>query len=261
MRRAKRRSSRASSTTNSGRSPQRSTRIPVVSDRHRADLPDRPHSAAAPARSIAVDGFAVTPLELGTHPGTHAHGPSHSIEGGAAINEIDPPRLMGPARILRVSAGDGEMIGVAALEDQLRAWAGERIALVRTGWDVHWGTPLMLPHPARSVELADALLALGVGVLGVDTRSPDPSDRAAGKAMVAADATVHERSLGVGGLIIVNLRGLGRRAGGDVRVHGAAAAARWARRVAGSGSRSSARAQVDGSLMRTVDPPAKSPTC
>jgi len=172
--------------------------------------PGDPEVATAPATSIAVDGFAVTALELGTHSGTHVDAPSHSIEGGAAIDEIDPARLMGRARILRVSVGDGETIGVAALEDQLRAWGGERIALVHTGWDAHWGAPRMLQHPAVSIELADALLALGVDVLGVDTLSPDHSDMAAGEARDEPPTLpVHERWLGAGGLIIENLRGLG----------------------------------------------------
>ncbi|MGC5076634.1 cyclase family protein [Agrococcus sp. DT81.2] len=172
--------------------------------------PGDPEVATAPATSIATDGFAVTALELGTHSGTHVDAPSHSIEGGAAIDEIDPARLIGRARILRVSAGDDEMIGVAALEDQLRAWDGERIALVHTGWDAHWGTVRMLQHPAVSVELADALLALGVDVLGVDTLSPDLSDTASGDARdEPASLPVHERWLGAGGLIIENLRGLG----------------------------------------------------
>lgn len=172
--------------------------------------PGDPEVATAPATSIAVDGFGVTALQLGTHSGTHVDAPSHSIEGGVAIDEIDPARLMGRARILRVSAGDGEMIGVAALEDQLRAWDGERIALVHTGWDAHWGASRMLQHPAVSVELADALLALGVDVLGVDTLSPDLSDTASGDARdEPASLAVHERWLGTGGLIIENLRGLG----------------------------------------------------
>jgi kynurenine formamidase len=172
--------------------------------------PGDPEVATAPATTIAVDGFAVTALQLGTHSGTHVDAPSHSIEGGAAIDEINPARLMGRARILRVSASDGEAIGVAALDDQLRGWDGERIALVHTGWDAHWGTPRMLQHPAVSVDLADALLALGVEVLGVDTLSPDPSDMAAGDARAELSSLpVHERWLGAGGLIIENLRGLG----------------------------------------------------
>lgn len=171
--------------------------------------PGDPEVATAPATSIAMDGFAVTALELGTHSGTHVDAPSHSIEGGTAIDEIDPARLMGRARVLRVSVGDGETIGVAGLEEQLRAWDGERIALVQTGWDARWGTSRMLQHPAVSIELADALLALGVDVLGVDTLSPDLSDLASGDSTdEPASLPVHERWLGEGGLIIENLRGL-----------------------------------------------------
>ncbi|WP_413317133.1 cyclase family protein [Agrococcus sp. 1P02AA] len=172
--------------------------------------PGDPEVATAPATSIAVDGFAVTALQLGTHSGTHVDAPSHSIEGGAVIDEIDPARLVGRARILRVAASDGETIGAAALEQQLAAWDNERIALVHTGWDAHWGTARMLQHPSVSLELADALLALGVDVLGVDTLSPDLSDMAAGEARDEPPTlAVHERWLGAGGLIIENLRGLG----------------------------------------------------
>lgn len=172
--------------------------------------PGDPEVATAPATTIAVDGFAVTALALGTHSGTHVDAPSHSIAGGAAIDEIDPARLMGPARILRVSVGDGATIALADVASQLRDWDGERIALVHTGWDAHWGTPRMLRHPAVSVEVADALLGLGVEVLGVDTLSPDASDIADGAgAGEPAVLPVHERWLGAGGLIIENLRALG----------------------------------------------------
>jgi len=128
--------------------------------------PGDPEVATAPATSIATDGFAVTALQLGTHSGTHVDAPSHSIEGGDAIDEIDPARLMGRARILRVSVRDGEMIGVTGGEIKLRAWDGERIALVHTGWDAHWGTPRMLQHPAVSVELADARTSTSSGSIG-----------------------------------------------------------------------------------------------
>lgn len=171
--------------------------------------PGDPEVATSPATTLEADGFAVTALQLGSHSGTHVDAPSHSIAGGAAIDQIDPARLMGPARILRVTATDGETIGVDGLDEQLCAWDGERIALVHTGWDAHWGTDRMLQHPAVSVELADALLALGVDVLGVDTLSPDSSepgdkDTTDGPAVLP----VHDRWLGAGGLIIENLRGL-----------------------------------------------------
>ena len=172
--------------------------------------PGDPEVAATPVATIAAHGFAVTALRLGTHSGTHVDAPSHAVEGGAAIDAIDPGRLIGPARILRVTAGDGEPIGVAGLEPQLAAWSGERIALVHTGWDAHWGTPRMLRHPAVSIELADALLGLGVDVLGVDTLSPDLLQYASGSgAGGPAALPAHARWLGAGGLIIENLRGLG----------------------------------------------------
>ena len=72
----------------------------------------------------------------------------------------------------------------------------------------------MLAMGAISIELADALLALGVDVLGIDTLGPDPSSAAPGGGTgERARLPLHERWLGAGGLIIENLRGLGEAPG------------------------------------------------
>ena len=166
--------------------------------------PGDPGVATEPATSIAADGVAVTALRLGSHSGTHVDAPSHSVEGGDAVDAVALERLWGRARVLRAEVGEARPIAVADVADQLAAWDGERIALVATGWDAHWGTARMLAHPSVAPELADALLDLGVDVLGVDTLSPDPT----GAGGAPAAFPVHDRWLGAGGLIIENLRGL-----------------------------------------------------
>lgn len=167
--------------------------------------PGDPEVDAEPALTLAEHGVAVTALWLGSHSGTHADAPSHSVAGGAPIDAVALERLWGPARVLRASAADDEQVALAAVEAQLDDWSGERIALLATGWDAHWGTARMLRHPSVAPELADALLALGVDVLGVDALSPDPT----GADGAPTAFPVHERWLGSGGLILENLRGLG----------------------------------------------------
>lgn len=167
--------------------------------------PGDPAVRIEPALTIAADGVAVARLDLGSHTGTHIDAPAHLIAGGRTVDEIPLDLLMGPAAVLHCAAGPRSTIGIAAATADGERQLDERlpeIVCLSTGWDRHFGTPLMTEHPAVSLDLARELWERGARVLGVDTLSPDLTE-GSGAAM-----PVHEFWLGRDGVIVENLRGL-----------------------------------------------------
>ncbi|MCH8563940.1 cyclase family protein [Nesterenkonia sp. LB17] len=167
-------------------------------------FPGDPQVSIQPAATVAVDGFEVHALHLGTHSGTHVDAPAHVIPGGHTVDAIDVEDLIGEAMVLR--AGElsaGATVTLESVADQLAGGLGDaRIVLVATGWDRHWSSERYLDHPVLEPTLAEHLLELGARVIGVDTLNPD-STRAADQGL-----PVHDIVLGKGRLIIENLRQL-----------------------------------------------------
>lgn len=167
-------------------------------------------------------------LSLGTHTGTHIDAPFHFFPSGQKLHEIPLSRFVGRAAVLDVRrlARDRGMIswadmtndGTSALMATALSRIGSRtdgkadIALLWTGWDVHWGTPTYFAHPYFSRDVATALYDLGAKIIGVDVLSPDetPADE---NAKTEHGWGMHEVLLGHGVLICENLKGLGELTG------------------------------------------------
>jgi len=77
------------------------------------------------------------------------------------------------------------------------------IVLFLTGWPRFWCKPQYRSHPSLDSQVAHALVANGIGVIGVDAMSPDemPED---GEAVL----DVHNIISGGGGIIAENLTNL-----------------------------------------------------
>lgn len=171
-------------------------------------FPGDPEVSIEQAADFVSDGFEVHALRLGSHTGTHVDAPSHTTPEGDAIDAIAVDRLVGSAIVLRATGLDACAViephhvrqGLAAI-----AASGAAIALVHTGWDAWFDAERALRHPVVSPALADALVDLGVDVLGVDTLNPDPTMQTH-----AVSLPVHDRFLGSGRLIVENLCGLER---------------------------------------------------
>lgn len=180
-------------------------RIVDLSHRLRTGMtvfPGDPEVRIAHAATIAEDGVSVLDLHLGTHTGTHIDAPSHVVDGAATIDTVDLRRLVGPARVISVSGkAPRSRIPVDDVSDQLRLVRPEEIVLFRTGWSEHFGDPVYLDHPTLDAGIATALLDAGVGVMGIDTLSPDETQAEDFHPALA----FHDAFLGAGGLIIENL--------------------------------------------------------
>ncbi|MEM0129327.1 MAG: cyclase family protein [Thermoplasmata archaeon] len=162
-----------------------------------AAFPGDPLFAGEPVRSLARgDGYNVSRISLGTHAGTHVDPPVHFLEGGDPIDRVDLRRLNGPCRVLRIPDGV-ERIGPAHLASVPR---GTRRLLLRTRNSRRWEeSPSFFPdYTALSPEGAQALLARGVDLIGIDSLSieRDPS----------GTFPVHHAVLGGGALILEGLR-------------------------------------------------------
>ena len=165
--------------------------------------PGDPEVTVTTVATVARDGYQVASLHAGSHTGTHLDAPLHSILGGDSVDGIDLARLVGPARIVECGSLDPHaVIRWEAVADQLQDLDGIAMVLFRTGWSEFFGSPRYLEHPVLAVDVAEALLAAGITVVGVDTLNPDSTLRNDG---VLAFHTVF---LGAGGVIVENLTNL-----------------------------------------------------
>ncbi|KIJ66057.1 hypothetical protein HYDPIDRAFT_72307, partial [Hydnomerulius pinastri MD-312] len=172
-------------------------------------------------------------VTLSTHTGTHIDAPFHFFPSGQKLHEIELERFVGRAVVLNVTQLAKERMKIewedlascganmAGCLSQIgpRAEGKADIVLLRTGWDVHWGTPTYFAHPYFSREVAEKLRDMGVKVVGVDVLSPDetPMDE---HTETKDGWGMHEVLLGNDVLICENLRGLQSLEGGKVLKNG-----------------------------------------
>ncbi len=116
----------------------------------------------------AVDGYTLSHFShLSAHCGTHIDSPFHFIAGGADLSGIGLPLL--PALIVPT---DRSPIDVEAFSGA-RPLRG-RAVLLHTGWDTRIGTPGYYEDaPYLTPEAAAFLVEQGIGLLGLDSPSPD----------------------------------------------------------------------------------------
>jgi kynurenine formamidase len=169
--------------------------------------PGDPEVRLEPATTLAAHGVNVLRVHIGSHSGTHVDAPYHFVEEGARIDALDPRLFVGPALILDVR-GKGPRERVTA--DDLRPYkdrlSGGLIAVVRTGWEEHYGTPRYYDHPFLDLGAARLLLDAGVKTVAIDALSVDET-LLAGPHPDGYPA--HHAILGAGGVIAENLTNLG----------------------------------------------------
>jgi arylformamidase len=152
-----------------------------------------------PSREVLLDmargaNLTLSTLRSSVHVGAHADAPSHFIEDGPSIDLCPLEDYIGPCEVIRVRVGRGERILPAHLGRAVRA---ERILLATDTF----------PDPAAfnedfaalSPELADALHARGVRLVGLDTPSVDLFDS---KDLPAHKALLRRRIAVLEGLVL-----------------------------------------------------------
>lgn len=165
--------------------------------------PGDPEVTLTTVATVADDGYQVASLHAGSHTGTHLDAPLHSIPGGASVDRIALDRLVGTARIVACTGlAPHGTVTWASVAEQLEDLDGLAMVLFHTGWSAYFGTGRYLEHPVLADEVADRLLAAGIGVVGVDTLNPDSTLHNGGA------LPFHAAFLGAGGVIVENLTNL-----------------------------------------------------
>ena len=159
-------------------------------------FPGDPPFSAERAHSIdRGDPYNLSELTLGSHAGTHVDPPVHFIPRGATIDRIDLGALNGPCQVVAVP-DSAESVGpreLAAVPN------GTPRVLLRTANSERWHRRLEFfpDYVALAPEGADALIARGVRLIGIDSLS------------IERDTTgrfpVHHRLLGSEVLILEGL--------------------------------------------------------
>ncbi|WP_199522157.1 cyclase family protein [Geodermatophilus marinus] len=175
--------------------------------------PGDPVARLRPAATLAVEGYNVLHVRMGSQTGTHVDAPYHFLEDGARIDELPLELFLGPAVVADVRGKPPHgRIGWADLAPCAERLAPGRMLLLWTGWDRHWGTDAYLDHPFLTGEAAERLVAAGVRTVGLDALSLDETVVGGEPAEGFA---AHLAVLGAGGVIVENLRGLDALAGSD----------------------------------------------
>ncbi len=137
--------------------------------------PGDPAPRSTGLAAIERDGYALSELCLGSHSGTHVDAPAHVEPGAAAVDAVPLARFVGPGVLLDATGhAPGSPIGPEVLDPHLDALRQPgAIALVRTGWDVHYGTARYFEHPYLHTTLCERLIELGVRTVLIDALSID----------------------------------------------------------------------------------------
>lgn len=169
--------------------------------------PGDPEVRLEPATTLAAHGVNVLGVHIGSHSGTHVDAPYHFVEDGARIDELDPRLFVGPAEVLDVRGkGQRERVTAEDLRPYENRLSGGVIAVVRTGWEEHYGTPLYYDHPFLDRGAAQLLLDAGVRTVAVDALNVDATVL---EGEQPDGYPAHHLILGAGGVIAENLANLG----------------------------------------------------
>jgi kynurenine formamidase len=169
--------------------------------------PGDPEVRLEPAATLAAHGVNVLGVHIGSHSGTHVDAPYHFVEDGARIDELDPRLFVGPAVVLDVRGkAPRERVTAGDLRPYEYRLSGGVIAVVRTGWEEHYGTPRYYDHPFLDPEAAQLLLDAGARTVAVDALSVDETVL---EGEQPEGYPAHHLILGAGGVIAENLANLG----------------------------------------------------
>lgn len=181
----------------------------------RPDMPRYPGDNLSvrftPAATHNADGYGTTEVLIGTHSGTHLDAPRHFLAQGRTVDQVELARVCGRAYVLDVRSEPETKITSSRLQKACGA-AGQpapgELVLLWTGWDKHFGTPLMTRFPFLGADAAHLLVGWGVSLVGTDALSVD--------SFQAQRFVVHELLLRADALIVENLCHLDRLGQGPV---------------------------------------------
>jgi kynurenine formamidase len=183
----------------------------VIDLSHRVDedtqvYPGDPAVRLEPATTIAVDGVNVLNVHIGSHSGTHVDAPYHFIENGERIDTMDVRLFFGLAVVMDVRGkGPRERITVEDLRHYEGRLSEGVVAVLRTGWDEHYGTARYYDHPFLDRRAAQLIVDAGVRTVAIDALNVDETVL---EGPHPEGYPAHHLILGAGGVIAENLTNL-----------------------------------------------------
>lgn len=124
-------------------------------------------------RSALVDmTYEITRVDTVGNTGTFVDAPFQFHADGADIAELPLERLFN-VPIIMIRAAGIRAVGPDVLGDPARLWG--KAVLVHTGWSARWGSSAYREsgHPYLVGEVADALVAANVALVGIDSLDID----------------------------------------------------------------------------------------
>jgi kynurenine formamidase len=183
----------------------------IIDLSHRVDkdtqvYPGDPEVHLEPATTITADGVNVLNVHIGSHSGTHVDAPYHFVEDAERIDTMDVRLFFGRAVVMDVRGkGPRERITV----EDLRPYEGRLsegvVAVLRTGWDEHYGTASYYDHPFLDRRAAQLIVDAGVRTVAIDALNVDETVL---EGPHPEGYPVHQLILGAGGVIAENLTSL-----------------------------------------------------
>jgi arylformamidase len=125
---------------------------------------------ASRARYAPGVEFQIGKIEMVANTGTYVDAPFHRYAGGKDLSQLPLESLAGLEGLVIRGTGTHAIGPDAFAGRDLRG----RVVLVRTGWDVHWGTPAYLDgNPYLTAEAAEYLATAGAALVGIDSLNID----------------------------------------------------------------------------------------
>ncbi|MGV9330426.1 cyclase family protein [Nocardia sp. NPDC003726] len=127
----------------------------------------------APDRSPLIDmTFDIARVDMVGHTGTYIDAPRLFHAEGADIAELPLERLL-DVPIVVIRASGLRAVGPDVLGDPALLWG--KAVLVHTGWSARWGSAEYRDpaHPFLVGEVAEALVAANVALVGIDSLDAD----------------------------------------------------------------------------------------
>jgi len=142
------------------------------------NYPALPSTEVVTTNTIANDHMNATKLVISTHGTTHLDAPSHFIDGGKTIEQLDLGKCIGPARVVDFTGIDRKApVDVSDLEAHAHVFVPGARVLLRFGWDKVYPEPAYFSdHPYLTIDAAAWLASRGIALLGMDSPTPTPTD-------------------------------------------------------------------------------------
>jgi kynurenine formamidase len=133
--------------------------------------------------------------------GTYVDSPFHRYIGGKDLSQLRLESLAGLEAVVIRGAPAARAIDHDAFTGRD---LGGKAVLVRTGWDVHWGSPAYLDgNPFLTGEAAEYLVGEGVALVGIDSLNIDAIEdlaRPVHSALLGAEIPIVEHLCNLGSL-------------------------------------------------------------